>query len=158
MIFVKFCILVTSVTIHRHEIPYFCRNKTSKRMKKGSKLYSISHLTCPQCHEGKFFVSTVYDLKHVGDVRNECDVCHLKYEREPGFYYGAMYVSYALGVALFVTIWASCNLWFPSFGVWTQIGLVVLFTIVLSPVLFALSKIIYANFFIHYKKDAKSKG
>jgi hypothetical protein len=97
----------------------------------------------------------VYDLNHLGDVRHECDVCHLKYEREPGFFYGAMYVSYALGVALFVTIWTSCNLWFPSFGAWTQIGLVTFFTIVLSPYLFALSKIIWANFFISYKSYAQ---
>ena len=92
----------------------------------------------------------------MGDVRDECNVCHLKYEREPGFLYGAMYVSYGLGVALFVTIWASCTLWFPSFGAWTQIGLVAFFSIALSPYLFALSKIIYANIFIHYKVDAKS--
>jgi cell shape-determining protein MreD len=82
-------------------------------------------------------------------------VCHLKYEREPGFYYGAMYVSYALGVALFVTVWASCNLWFPWLSAWTQIGLVVFFTLVLSPYLFALSKIIWANFFISYDADAQ---
>ena len=126
-------------------------------MKKGTKLYSILNMTCPQCHEGKFLVSNVYDLKNMGDVREECNVCHLKYEREPGFLYGAMYVSYGLGVALFVTIWVSCNLWFPSFGAWTQIGLVAFFTIALSPYLFALSKIIYANFFIHYKKDAQSR-
>ena len=125
-------------------------------MKKGTKLYSIAKITCPQCHEGKFLVSSVYDLKNMGDVRHECDVCHLKYEREPGFFYGAMYVSYALGVALFVTIWASCNLWFPSFGAWTQIGLVTFFTVVLSPYLFALSKIIWANFFISYKAYAQS--
>lgn len=127
-------------------------------MKKGSKLYSIAHLTCPQCHEGQFLVSSVYDLKNIGDVRVECDVCHLKYEREPGFFYGAMYISYGLGVALFVTICASCTLWFPSFGAWTQIGLVSFFSIALSPYLFAMSKIIYANIFIHYKVDAKSNG
>jgi len=124
-------------------------------MKKGSKIYSISHFTCPQCNEGKFFVSHPYDLKHVGDVRDNCEVCGLKYSREPGFYYGAMYVAYALGVALFVTIWASCNWFFDNVGVWTQIGLVVFFSIVLSPVLFSLSKIIWANFFIHYQADAK---
>jgi hypothetical protein len=66
-----------------------------------------------------------------------------------------MYVSYALGVALFVTIWTSCNLFFDNVGVWTQIGLVVFFSIAFSPYLFALSKIIWANFFIHYKPDAK---
>jgi hypothetical protein len=125
-------------------------------MKKGTKIYSILHMTCPQCHEGQFLVSSVYDLKNIGDVRVECDVCQLKYEREPGFFYGAMYVSYGLGVMLFVTIWASCNLWFPSFGAWTQIGLVTFFSIALAPYLFALSKIIYANIFISYKADAKS--
>jgi uncharacterized protein (DUF983 family) len=124
-------------------------------MKKGSKLYSVTHFTCPQCNEGKFFVSHPYDLKYVGDVKDNCDVCGLKYSREPGFFYGAMYVAYALGVALFVTIWASCNWFFDNVGVWTQIGLVVFFSIVLSPFLFALSKIIWANFFIHYQADAK---
>ena len=133
----------------------FVGRKRESIMKKGSKIYSILHMTCPQCHEGKFLVSNVYDLKNVGDVRDECDVCHLKYEREPGFFYGAMYISYALGVALFVTIWASCNLWFPSLSAWTQIGLVVFFTLVLSPYLFSLSKIIYGNIFISYKANAK---
>ncbi len=124
-------------------------------MKKGSKLYSISHLTCPQCNEGKFLVSSIYDLRHVGDVRENCDVCGLKYSEEPGFYYGAMYISYGLGVALFVIIWASCNLFFQNIGVWKQIGLIVFFSIVLSPYLFALSKIIWANMFFHYNADAK---
>ncbi|MEN9699067.1 MAG: hypothetical protein RLZZ301_265 [Bacteroidota bacterium] len=117
-------------------------------------MYSIVRMTCPQCQEGKFLVSSPYDFKNLGDVRKECDVCGLKYEREPGFYYGAMYVSYALGVALFVTIWTSCKLWFPSFSAGVQIGLVVFFTITLSPYLYALSKIIWANFFISYKEDA----
>lgn len=127
-------------------------------MKKGTKLYSILHFKCPQCQEGEFLVSTPYDLKKVGDVREECPVCHLKYAKEPGFYYGAMYVSYALGVALFVTVWASCNWFFTDVSVWLQIGLVVLFSIILGPYLFALSKIIWANFFIHYDKDAKFIG
>ncbi len=118
-------------------------------------MYSISKMKCPQCQEGKFLVSHPYDFKHLGDVRTNCDVCDLKYEREPGFFYGAMYVSYALGVALFVTIWTSCNLWFPWLSAWWQIGLVVFFTIVLSPYLFALSKIIWANFFISYDPNAQ---
>ena len=28
-----------------------------------------------------------------------CPVCGLKYEREPGYFLGAMYISYALGIA-----------------------------------------------------------
>ncbi len=127
-------------------------------MKKGTKLYSILHFKCPQCQEGSFLISTPYDLRKVGDIREECPVCHLKYAKEPGFYYGAMYVSYALGVALFVTIWASCNWFFTDVSVWLQIGLVVLFSIILGPYLFALSKIIWANMFIHYDKDSIING
>ena len=123
-------------------------------MKKGTKMYSILTLTCPQCQEGKFMVSHPYRIKTMGQVRDTCDKCGLNYNPETGFYYGAMYVSYALGVAVFVTIWASCNWFFDNVGVWTQIGLVVGALVVLTPYLNALSKIIWANFFMKYKKDA----
>ena len=126
---------------------------------KESKIYSIAKFKCPRCHEGQFLVSHPYDLKRVGDVRDKCEVCDLNYSPEPGFYYGAMYVSYGLGVTLFVTIWASCNWFFENVWVWTQIGLVVFFSIVLGPYLFALSKIIWANIFIHFDKNyVKQRG
>jgi uncharacterized protein (DUF983 family) len=126
---------------------------------KDSKIYSIVKFKCPRCHEGKFLISHPYDLKRVGDVRDKCDDCDLNYAPEPGFYYGAMYVSYALGVALFVAIWASCNWFFDYVSVWTQIGLVIFFSIILGPYLFALSKIIWANFFIHFDKNyVKHRG
>ncbi|MEY4216415.1 MAG: hypothetical protein RLZZ68_871 [Bacteroidota bacterium] len=123
-------------------------------MKKGTKLYSILTITCPQCQEGKFMVSAPYRLKTMGQVRDECDRCGLNYKPETGFYFGAMYVSYALGVAVFVTIWASCNWFFDNVSVWTQIGLVGAALVLLTPYLNALSKIIWANFFMNYKKDA----
>jgi uncharacterized protein (DUF983 family) len=126
---------------------------------KESKIYSVAKFKCPRCHEGQFLVSHPYDLKRVGDVRDKCEVCELNYSPEPGFYYGAMYVSYGLGVTLFVTIWASCNWFFENVSVWTQIGLVVFFLIVLGPYLFALSKIIWANIFIHFDKNhVKQRG
>jgi uncharacterized protein (DUF983 family) len=124
-------------------------------MTKGSKLYSILTFKCPHCQEGKFFVSHPYYLTKTGVTLKECPVCSQNYSPEPGFYFGAMYVSYALGVALFVTIWASCNWFFEDVSVWLQIGLVIGASILLGPLLYATSKIIWANFFIHYSKDAK---
>lgn len=123
-------------------------------MAKGSKMYSISRMTCPQCHEGKFLVSHPYDLKHAGDILESCEVCGLKYSKEPGFYYGAMYVAYALGVALFVTFWVSFGLFFPNASTGIQIWTIIASTVLLAPYLFALSKIIWANMFIHYDKFA----
>ena len=43
-----------------------------------------------------------------------CPVCNYKFEKEPGFYIGAMYVSYALGVgeivACLVVMWGILDL------------------------------------------------
>lgn len=125
---------------------------------KGSKIYSIFKMKCPQCQEGDFFVSHPYDLKRAGDLHLNCSKCGLKYSKEPGFYYGAMYVNYALGVALFVALWVSFNLFFPDVSVGWQIGLIIFFTVILTPYMYALSKIIWANFFIKYDKDAARVG
>ena len=121
------------------------------------KLYSIFKLRCPKCLKGQFFESHVYDLKKLGNVRNECPKCKVNYIPEPGFYFGAMYVSYALGVVVFVAIWAGANWFFSDVSVWTQITILTILIVVLSPLIFALSKIIYANIFIHFDKDTSDR-
>jgi hypothetical protein len=93
-------------------------------------------------------------MSKVGDMPHHCSECGFKYEKEPGFYYGAMYVAYALAVALFVTLWVSFNLFFKNVSIGWQIGSIILATVVLAPYLYALSKIIWANFFFKYDKDA----
>jgi uncharacterized protein (DUF983 family) len=125
-------------------------------MKKGTKIYSIINFKCPCCQEGKFFISNPYNFKFTGDIYENCSVCGKKYMLEPGFYQGAMYVAYGLGVVLFLSIWVSCNLFFPSMGVWTQISIFSLLIIFLGPLLFSLSKIIYANIFMKFDTNAKS--
>ena len=69
--------------------------------KKG--LQAILEAKCPQCREGKMYDHPVSDLRHLGKMNETCPRCGLKFEIEPGFFYGAMYVSYALSVALFIT-------------------------------------------------------
>jgi uncharacterized protein (DUF983 family) len=125
---------------------------------KGSRLYSIFKMKCPRCHEGDFFIDKPYNLKKAGDIHEHCSNCGLKYSKEPGFYYGAMYVAYALAVALFVTLWVSMNLFFDNVSTGMQITIIIIASIGLTPYLYALSKIIWANFFIKYDKDARGDG
>lgn len=122
-------------------------------IKKGTKLYSIYHMKCPRCQEGDFFVAHPYNLKKAGDIHQKCPSCGLKYAKEPGFYYGAMYVSYALGVALFVTLWVSFNLFFESMDVFVQLVIISASFLVFAPYMYALSKIIWANLFIKFEKQ-----
>ncbi|WP_258542730.1 DUF983 domain-containing protein [Parvicella tangerina] len=122
-------------------------------MLKGSRLYSIFKRKCPRCHEGEFFEGSYFK----GVPKKECDKCHLKYEKEPGFFQGSYYVVYALGVASMVTFWVASLVLYPSGGfdeyMWITLGGMVL----AFPFTYPLSKIIWANFFYHYDKDALSK-
>lgn len=121
---------------------------------KGSKLNSIFKMKCPRCQEGDFYVSHPYSMKHIGETHKYCPSCGLKYEKEIGFYYGAMYVSYGLGVGLFVACWVSFNLFFPNASTFVQISVISGLSIFLSPYLYALSKIIWANLFFSYDPEA----
>lgn len=125
----------------------------AKLIGKGSKLYSIFRMKCPRCQEGEFFISHPYDIKNAGNIHEHCSKCNLKYEKELGFYQGAMYVSYALGVALFVTLWVSFNLFFPSTSTGMQVTIVAVASVILTPYMYALSKIIWANLFISYDSE-----
>ena len=122
--------------------------------KKGTKMYSIVNMTCPQCHEGKFFVASPYNLKKVGETYQNCSECNLRYAKEPGFYYGAMYVSYAYGVALFTAIIVLYWLAFRRFDVWNLLIIMGVLSVLLAPAFYHSSKIVWANLFTKYDKDA----
>ena len=58
-----------------------------------SRLRAVVLLRCPRCLDGAVF-------KSLWKMHPLCPSCGLEYEREPGYFTGAMYVSYGLGLAL----------------------------------------------------------
>jgi uncharacterized protein (DUF983 family) len=121
-------------------------------VKKGSKLYSIVHNKCPRCQEGDFFVTkNPFTLKKNLAIQENCSACGLKYMIEPSFFYGAMYVSYGITVALSIITFIILYLFglelLPIF-----IGIIVTL-IIFTPLTLKLSRLIYINIFVHYKKD-----
>jgi uncharacterized protein (DUF983 family) len=122
--------------------------------KKGTKLYSVVNNKCPKCHEGEFFLTkNPYDFSKLGKMHDKCSVCEQSYRIEAGFYFGAAYVSYAFGVAMFVAVWVGANVLSPELSTHIQVFLVVLLSLVLFPVNFWLSRIIWINLFVKFKKD-----
>ena len=120
---------------------------------KGSKLYSIFGMKCPRCHEGDFFkTKNPYSLKHLSEMHNRCPVCNQNYEPEPNFYYGAMYVSYAYTVAIFVAVYVTCKV-FIGLSFWTSISILALVLLAIGPYLFRISRVTWLNFFVKYRKD-----
>ena len=118
--------------------------------KEGTKLFSILKMRCPKCNKGRFFKSHPYNFKKMGEVKKECSNCNLKYDMEPGFFQGSYYVSYGLGVALFVAIFILKMLILPELAYLSTLILMVVVLLILAPLLFSLSKIIWINLFVNF--------
>jgi len=119
-------------------------------LKKGSKLYSILNNKCPQCQEGDLFISHPYNFKKFGKKNVHCPECDLKFEREPGFFFGSMYISYAVGVGVFVAWWLLKTLLFPTMEAGTMVLIMMFIQIALAPFSLYISKLIWVNLFTTY--------
>ncbi|WP_025761803.1 DUF983 domain-containing protein [Dyadobacter tibetensis] len=64
-----------------------------------NKLITIFTNKCPRCGEGDFFISKSAYTRNFDKMHKRCAVCNENFVPEPGFYQGALYVSYALNVA-----------------------------------------------------------
>ncbi len=122
---------------------------------KGTKLYSIFTMTCPKCHETKLFKnSNPYNFSQIFDMPQSCDKCGQKIEMEPGFFYGAMYVSYGVSIAYLVSIWVAMFVLYPEFTTTQYLVLAIGSLLVLTPYFFRLARAIWINLFVKYEKDA----
>lgn len=119
-------------------------------LKKGSKLYSIVYNKCPQCQEGKFFKHGItINFKNNLEIYETCECCGLKYMIEPSFFYGAMYVSYALTVALAVAVFIISYL--LGLGLLGSLIAIAAVLLGLTPFVMRISRLLYINMFVHYK-------
>jgi hypothetical protein len=115
--------------------------------------FALATLKCPRCHKGNMFThSNMYIWKTSHLMPEKCACCGQLMEPETGFYYGAMYFSYALYVALFVPMFlATVLLDLPYMEF--LIGFVVLIVLI-SPYFFRLSRACYLYLFVKYDADA----
>ncbi len=148
---------MTIITFCFYKLLYLCTVLKTQFMLdslKGKRIYSILNSKCPICHEGDFFVSKkAYDLKNFSKNHTRCSVCDHKFEKETGFFYGAMFVSYALGVAFSVTLFVATFVLFPQTPYYIYIAEILTGLVLFFPLNYRLSRIIWMNFFNHYEAD-----
>ncbi|WP_348737213.1 DUF983 domain-containing protein [Tenacibaculum sp. 190524A02b] len=85
-------------------------------------------------------------------LHENCPNCGLKYMMEPSFYFGAMYVNYAIAVALFVGIFIISKL-FIGLTILQSFITVIIVSLLLTPFSLRLSRIIWINIFVKYQKS-----
>jgi uncharacterized protein (DUF983 family) len=122
-------------------------------LKKGSKLNSILTGSCPRCQKESMYVDQ--NLLHVHNcikMHDHCSHCQLKYQIEPSFFYGAMYVGYGLNVAIGVGTFIISYIFLNS-TIKTAFISIILAIIVLVPLVLRWSRTIYINMFVSYDKE-----
>ena len=103
-----------------------------------SRLQAIWRLRCPRCLSGEVFES-LWKMYRI------CPSCRLEYEREQGYFIGAMYISYGMALAISVPLVLSLMVfWGLSMNQFIlALGLTLA---LLSPLLFRYSRILWMHF------------
>jgi uncharacterized protein (DUF983 family) len=126
-------------------------------LKKGSKLYSILTGTCPKCqNESMYLDKNPLHFNKILKMHENCSHCGLKYQIEPSFFYGAMYVSYGLNVAIGIAAFIISFVIFGS-SLKTAFIAIIASLIILFPFVLRWSRNIYINMFISYDPKTKLK-
>lgn len=97
---------------------------------------------CPRCREGAMFTYPVTKLSKFHKMNETCPHCGVRLEPEPGFYQGAMYVGY--GFTVMVTVVISIILYLMGeYSEWVYIGAIIGVMILLVPLNYRYSRIVY---------------
>ena len=101
---------------------------------------SILRQRCPRCRQGNIFRYSIF--RGFPKMHDRCPVCDLKFNREPGYFLGAMYVSYGLGLVIVVVIaallWYVTGWWITKDTIWA----IVLF-LPLAPTITLLARVLW---------------
>ena len=105
----------------------------------GRRLRAVAALRCPVCGEGRVFASLW--------VMNEpCPVCGARFQREQGYFTGAMYFSCALGIPIIALAAFLIYLARPRRHLWRDVLVAWLVFLPLTPVVFRYSRVMWMHF------------
>ncbi len=136
-------------------VPLF---KVLQMLQKGNKLYSILTGSCPRCHEESMYLDkNPYHLGKIFKMHERCSSCNLKYKMEPSFFYGAMYVSYGVGIAFAVAVFVIAKLLLGTTLINTFISIIITL-VVFMPIIIRVSRNIWINFFIAFNASSNKES
>ena len=131
--------------------------KLQMQFLKGSKLYSIYSGTCPVCQKGEMYLEkNPYKISKIMNMHDHCSNCGKKFKIEPSFFFGAMYVSYGVGVAIAVAAFIISFLILGLNRNYTFI--IIIFTLlILFPLIVRISRNIWINLFVDFDSEIAEK-
>lgn len=120
--------------------------------RKGSKLYSIFSFKCPKCHEGDLYETPTFSFKKPFDMPDHCPNCGQSYMPEPGFYYGAMFVSYIF-TGWFCILFVMFFHWVLDWSIAASFALLIAVCAIFFVYIFRLARAIWINITVKYDPE-----
>lgn len=120
--------------------------------KKGTKLHAIFHFKCPKCQEGDLFDTPTFSFKKPFDMPDRCPYCGQSYIPEPGFYYGAMFISYIF-TGWFCILFVMFFHWVLDWSMAASFGLLLGVCALFFVLLFRMARAIWINITYHYDPE-----
>ena len=117
-----------------------------------STIVDIFQEKCPKCSEGHAFYKKGNPLLfQMPRMHANCPVCGHKFEKETGYFFGSMYVSYALTVAEMIAVFIIAQFFVKSYI--SIVVLIAIMSVLLSTFNFRLSRMLWI-----YMLDGKGKN
>lgn len=111
-----------------------------------SQFTDILEEKCPKCGQGKVFIKKGNPLLfQMPKMHENCTVCAHKFEKEPGYFFGSMYVSYGMTVAEMLIVFAIAHFFVKSYI--GMVSLIALFSVLLSTFNFRISRMVWIYMF-----------
>lgn len=110
---------------------------------------------CPRCRKGNLYFKPL-SFKTAFKMKEKCNICQLKYTPEPGFYYGAMFISYIITAWTFIII-AGLSMYLLDFNVDQALITVVIFAAIFYVFFFRLGRAIWLAINVKYLPDTQNE-
>lgn len=125
-------------------------------MSKSELLVSVLKLECPKCRKAKLFYYPITKFRRMYSMKTSCDCCGQNFELEPGFYYGAMFLSYIIS-SFFMLISFFLIKFIFGLKTWDTFGIVLLLVALGYFYIFRVSRSMWIHLFVEYDPDASCK-
>ena len=116
-------------------------------MPEQSNLRTILEAKCPKCREGDMFEFPLSHLRKFSRMHTHCPTCSLRFEVEPGFFIGAMYISYAMSLGIFFSVSAGIFIIFNNPEFYYYVIGIPLMVLILLPVMYRYSRVLFLHLF-----------
>ena len=101
---------------------------------------------CPNCGKGHVFEKRT-KIFRMPVMNEQCSECDYRFEREPGYFIGAMYISYGLAIFQGILAFILCSMLFPEIAIEWMVAAVILPMLLLAKKNYKWSRILYIHIF-----------